>query len=94
MGVKLIERFMEKGYTERELVKVRDEVNMLKRGELLESGRKNNDNQDIACFTGFNLQYKSIEKSFKKYWPILLRENSLDKIILKRLRFIYKMHQV
>lgn len=48
----------------------------MKQEELLKQNPKKTDKKEMAFITGFNLQYKSVEKGIKKYWPILLRDKT------------------
>lgn len=74
---KLIERFKEKGYKENELEKVRNEVNLIEREDILKQRTRGNENNDVAFITG-------CRKSIRKYWPILLNDNALKNILPKK----------
>lgn len=86
----LIQRFLDKGYPHARLLKVRDSVGRMNRETLLESKHKEVATRDITFITGFNKQYKHLEKSIKKYWPILQKDPTLNQILQSRPKFIYR----
>lgn len=38
----------------------------------------------MAFITEFNTQYRCVEKIIPKYWPILLKDTNLNKILPKK----------
>lgn len=64
----LMHRFLEKGYTKRKLETLRNEVKMMNREAMLNTRKKDKKNKgvEITLLTGFNRQYKTLEKILKK----------------------------
>lgn len=73
----LIQRFQEKGYIQDNLVKLKLEIMNMDRNTLLNNKKTRTKKMnkwkqmEIASITGFNNQYKDVERIIKKYWPIL-----------------------
>lgn len=86
----LIKRFEEKGYERQALLNTREQISKLDRETILKDKPKKQHKKDTAFITGYNLQYKAVEKSFKKYWPILLRDHTLKGILPEKTIFIYR----
>lgn len=62
----------------------------MSRQTLLETKVKDDKAYDVTFITGFNKQYKHLENSIKKYWPILQKDPILNKILPNRPKFIYR----
>lgn len=58
----LIQRFIEKGCKKKALLKIREHVDKMRREELLQQKPKNIKNRDLTFVTGYNLQYRNVEK--------------------------------
>lgn len=83
-------KFIDKGYQEETLTKLKVEIMNMDRNSLLVKRNRSNDSQtDVAFITGFNNQYRSIERIIRKYWPILKSDRILSKILTKKTRFMY-----
>ena len=87
---KLTAKFREKGYTEKTLKNVKQEVSQIERQSLLQTKCKNDERREVALIAGYNKQYKQVEKIYKKHWPILLKDQDLRKCISEVPKFIYR----
>ena len=86
----LTEKFKEKGYLPQALEKTALQVATMDREQLLTSKKKAPFSGELAFFSGFHRQYKSIENIFKKYWSILLKDNDLVAILPPKPKFVYR----
>lgn len=85
----LLDKFLEKGYNRSELQKIRLEVSNANNNHV--TNKKKKDNQfKLAFVTGYNVDYKQVEKLVIKYWPILLKDSTLNNILPRRPSFIYR----
>lgn len=48
------------------------------------------DQFNLAFISGFNLQYREMEKNIRKHWPILLKDHTLRNILPNKPKFIYR----
>ena len=86
----LTEKFIEKGYTKNALWKTQQEVLAMDRESLLETRVRPPRKEDVPFISGYHRQYRSVEKIVKEFWPILLKDMDLVKILPKHPTFIYK----
>lgn len=58
---------------------------------MLENKEKRVNNYGLAFMTGFSRQYKQVEKILQKHLPILLKDQTLGKILSKKKNTIYNI---
>lgn len=86
----ILKRFQEKGYSLENLERIKQTVGEMDRNDLFRSREKREQNDySLSFFTGFNRQYRDLEKIVKRHWPLLLQDNDLKKVLPKQPRFIY-----
>lgn len=87
----LIESFVAKGYNRYELEHTRDKVRNMDREIILQNKtREQNQKDKVPFITGFNKQYKVLERIVKKNWPIISNDPHLNKILPSKPTFIYR----
>lgn len=86
----LVQTFKDKGYSHDLLLKVREQVGNMDRNALLATKKKEEKDYNVNFITGFNKQFKYLEQSIKKYWPILQKNPILNKILPSKPKFIYR----
>lgn len=87
----LIQRFQEKGYAANTLAKLKSDVMKMDRKTLLNNTRKRRNEQgEILFITGYNNQYKDVERIIHRYWPILQEDRVLSKILPRKPKFVYR----
>lgn len=57
-------RFLEKGYSHSDLDKIRVEVSNSNKENIIEQAKEKKNKFEMAFVTGFNLDYKKVEKPF------------------------------
>lgn len=65
----LIKRFIDKAYSHDNLQLVRKTVGEMDRQKLLEDKVREQKSYDMSFITGFNKQFKHLEKRIRKHWP-------------------------
>lgn len=85
-----MKRFLEKVYNQSDLDNIRFEVSNVNRNELVNRYKEKRNKFEMAFVTGFNLDYIKVEKSLKKFCPILMKDTTLNKILSRKPSFIYR----
>lgn len=86
----LTNRFQEKGYPLKNLIKTKNQVLAMNRDSLLVPKEKAPFLGDISFISGFHRQYEGVEKIFHKYWPILCKDRDLQNVLPPKPKFIYR----
>lgn len=86
----LIHRFMDKGYPQNTLLKIREQVGASYRQALLTTKEKAEREYDVTFITSFSKQFKTLEQSIKKNWFILQIDPILSKVLPIRPKCIYR----
>ncbi|XP_073465069.1 butyrophilin subfamily 1 member A1-like [Aquarana catesbeiana] len=76
----MVKRFQEKGYSLENLEKIKQTVGEMNRDDLFKSKSKGENNFSLSFITGFNRQYRDLERIIKRHWPLLHRDDDLRKI--------------
>ncbi|KAM5145534.1 uncharacterized protein ACMZJ9_012885 [Mantella aurantiaca] len=88
----MVKKFIDKGYSSNKLVKLQKEIEVLDRNAILSdkpATSKYEDKFATAFLTTYSKEYKLLEESIRKHWPILLQDNKLKDILPARPNFIY-----
>lgn len=84
---KLIKRFQEKGYQQKDLVKLKTEImKMYNNALFIKKTKKKENKMDMNFITGYNMLYQVFEHIMTKYCPILKEDRVLSKILPMKLK--------
>lgn len=70
-------RFTERGYNEDFITEKKEEVSRIEREDLIKDKPRSEENKyDLPIILNYDLQFKQVEKPFKKHWSILRAEKT------------------